>query len=137
MTLEILYQDEHLVAINKPHDLLVHRTKLADDADQFALQILRDQLNQHVYPIHRLDRKTGGVLLFALSEEMHKIMQRQFAERKVDKKSLAIVRGFTAKEQTINYPLKKDNGNIQEAVTKIKTIEKTETTGTQFKLYFP
>ena len=64
MQLEILYQDEHIVAINKPHDLLVHRTKLANDADEFALQILRDQLQKRVFPMHRIDRKTGGVLLF-------------------------------------------------------------------------
>ena len=62
LQLEIIYQDEHLVAINKPHGLLVHRTRLANDADEFALQILRDQLEQRVFPNHRLDRKTGGVL---------------------------------------------------------------------------
>lgn len=114
------------MAINKPHDLLVHRTKLANDTDRFALQLLRDQIDQHVYPIHRLDRKTGGVLLFALNEEIHKVMQRQFADRNVKKKYLAIVRGFTEDQQTIDYPLKKDNGYLQDAVTRIRTIHKSE-----------
>jgi tRNA pseudouridine65 synthase len=67
--LEILYQDAHLVAINKPHGLLVHQSPIARDAEEFALQLLRDQLNQTVYPSHRLDRKTSGVLLFALDKE--------------------------------------------------------------------
>ena len=41
--LEIIYQDEHLIAINKPHGLLVHRSKIANDATEFALQMLRDE----------------------------------------------------------------------------------------------
>jgi tRNA pseudouridine65 synthase len=126
MLLEILYQDEHLVAINKPPDLLVHRTKIAKDVKEFALQILRDQLEKHVFPIHRLDRKTSGVLLFALNEEILKVMHRSFAEKKVHKKYLAIVRGFTGDEGTINYSLRKENGVMQEAITNYKTLAKTE-----------
>ncbi|MEO0331846.1 MAG: pseudouridine synthase, partial [Bacteroidota bacterium] len=61
--LSILYQDTDVVAINKPHGLLVHRSRIAKDAQEFALQLLRDQLGQTVYPAHRIDRKTGGVLL--------------------------------------------------------------------------
>ncbi len=126
MELEIVYQDSHLVAINKPHGLLVHRTKLALDADQFALQILRDQLGQKVYPIHRLDRKTAGVLLFGLDETTHKQMQKQFAEGLVHKKYVAIVRGYTEKEGSIDYPLFTDSGKKQEAVTAFSTLAHTE-----------
>lgn len=126
MQLEVLYQDDCLVAINKPHGLLVHRTRLAEDATEFALQMLRNQLEKHVYPIHRLDRKTGGVLLFGLNEEIHKTMQHSFAERQVKKKYLAIVRGFTNDEECINYPLKKENGNLQEAITDFVTLDRVE-----------
>ena len=126
MELEILYQDQYLVAINKPHGLLAHRTRIAEDATEFALQILRDQLGKHVYPIHRLDRKTGGILLFSLNEEMHKTMQKAFADREVTKKYLAIVRGNTNDEESINYPLKKDNGLMQEAITNFITLDRTE-----------
>lgn len=126
MILEILYEDAHLVAINKPHGLLVHRTKLANDADEFALQILRNQLDRFVYPNHRLDRKTGGVLLFGLDEEIHRTMQQQFADRLVKKKYLAIVRGFTDDEQTIDYPLKKENGTPQNAITDYTTLDRVE-----------
>ena len=126
MRLEILYKDDFLVAINKPHDLLVHRTRLAKDASLFALQLLRDQIDQLVYPIHRLDRKTGGVLLFALNEEIHRQMQFAFAQRQVTKTYLAIVRGFTRDEETIDYPIKKDNGIAKEAITRIRTLDRVE-----------
>lgn len=126
MILEILYADEDLIAINKPHDLLVHRTKIANEVDEFALQLLRDQIDRHVYPIHRLDRKTGGVLLFGLNEEIHKLMQRAFADKHIQKKYLAIVRGFTKDEGIIDYPLKKENGAMQEAVTNYKTLDRVE-----------
>jgi tRNA pseudouridine65 synthase len=126
MDLQIIFQDEHMIAINKPPGLLVHRTKLANDANIFALQTLRNQIQQHVYPIHRLDRKTSGVLLFGLSEDIHKTMQKAFAEKKIEKTYLAIVRGFTNDEGIIDYPLRKDNGAMQEAVTKYQTRSKTE-----------
>ena len=126
MPLEILYEDHHLVAINKPHGLLVHRTRLADDATEFALQMLRNQLDMHVYPIHRLDRKTSGILLFALNEEIHRTMQQAFATRKVKKKYLAIVRGHTPDQESIDYPLKKENGNLQEAITDFITLDRIE-----------
>lgn len=126
MQLEIIYQDDHLIAINKPHGLLVHRTNIARDVSEFALQILRDQLGRHVYPCHRLDRKTSGVLLFALDEETNSLMQKKFAESKVQKKYLAIVRGYTNDKGIIDYPLKKDNDVLQEAVTAYKTLDRTE-----------
>lgn len=124
--LDILYQDEHLIAINKPHGLLVHRSSIASDASEYALQILRDQIGQTVYPAHRLDRKTGGVLLFSLSKEMDGLIQTQFAERKIDKIYLTILRGFTPDKDTIDYPLKKENGTEQEAITHYRTLAKSE-----------
>ncbi len=124
--LDIVFQDDDLVAINKPHGLLVHRSPIARDADEFALQLLRDQLNRHVYPAHRLDRKTGGILLFALSKDVEKLMQQQFYENKVDKKYLAIVRGHTPDEEEIDYPLRKENGTLQEAYTKYRTLTRAE-----------
>ena len=124
--LDIVFQDDDLVAINKPHGLLVHRSSIARDAEEFALQLLRDQLNQKVFPVHRLDRKTGGVLLFALSKEVEKLMQQQFYDNKVDKKYLAIVRGYTPDDEEIDYPLRKENGTLQEAFTRYKTLARAE-----------
>ncbi len=121
--LEILYQDDYIVAINKPHGLLVHQSPIARDAEEFALQMLRNQLGIAVYPSHRLDRKTSGILVFALDKPTDRIMQQKFQNREVEKKYLALVRGFAPKEMTIDYALKNENEVVQEAVTHFKTLE--------------
>ena len=124
--LEIIYQDEHLIAINKPHGLLVHRSKIANDATEFALQMLRDQIGRQVSPVHRLDRKTGGVLLFAFEKDVEIAMQKLFQEALVGKKYLAILRGYAPDQLDIDYPLAKENGNMQEAFTSFVTLERVE-----------
>lgn len=125
-TLEVIYQDEYLVAVNKPHGLLVHRSPIAADASEFAIQLLRDQLGMKVYPVHRLDRKTSGVLLFALNEDMNSMMQEAFMNKQVSKKYMALVRGFTPTSGVIDYALTNEKGKVQEAVThytKLNTYE--------------
>lgn len=124
--LEILFEDEQLIAINKPHGLLVHRSKIATDATEFALQLLRDQINQRVFPCHRLDRKTSGVLLFAKDEVSNRAMQIQFMNNEVQKSYLAILRGWTKDSETIDYPLFNDNGTSQDAITHYTTLAKSE-----------
>ena len=104
----------------------MHRTKIALDADEFALQILRDQIGQKVFPTHRLDRKTSGVLLFAKDEETNRLMQTQFMDQKVLKTYKAIVRGWTEDEGTIDYVLTNDSGKTQDAITHYKTLNKSE-----------
>ena len=126
MELLILYEDPHLVAIHKPNGLLVHRTKLAADATEFALQLLRDQLGIKVYPTHRLDRKTSGILLFAKDEDSNREMQKLFMEQKVEKEYLAIVRGWTDDKLTLDYPLYNEAGKKQDAITTILPIEQVE-----------
>ncbi|WP_333621303.1 pseudouridine synthase [Sphingobacterium multivorum] len=126
MPLEILYQDESIVAINKPHGLLVHRSAIARDASAFALQLLRDQLGKTVYPAHRLDRKTGGILLFSLNKETDQYLQKSFQERKIEKKYLAVLRGFAPAEGLIDYPLKRDDGTVQEAQTSFRLLAQGE-----------
>jgi len=124
--LDILFRDDHLIAINKPHDLLVHRSPIAADAEVFALQLLRDQVGQKVYPVHRIDRKTGGVLLFAFSKSIEIEMQKQFADNLVSKKYLAILRGHTPDDSEIDYPLRKENGALQDAFTAYQTLKRAE-----------
>lgn len=125
-SLEILYQDEYFIAINKPHGLLVHRTSIAAQATEFALQQLRNQINQKVFPIHRLDRKTAGVLLFALDKESARLIQKEFTEYRVVKKYKAIVRGFFPDEINVDYPLTNDRNKKQEAVTHFRRVKKSE-----------
>lgn len=124
--LEILFEDEELIAINKPHGLLVHRSSIAADTSEFALQILRDQIGKSVYPAHRLDRKTAGVLLFSLNKEMDSCIQTAFSQNLIKKEYLAVVRGHTNPDGVIDYPLKKENGTIQDALTNYTTLALTE-----------
>ncbi|PWK78218.1 tRNA pseudouridine65 synthase [Mucilaginibacter oryzae] len=124
--LEIIYRDENLVAINKPHGLLVHRSPIAADASQFALQLLRDQIDAKVNPVHRIDRKTGGILLFAFDKQTEIAMQKAFMENRVSKKYLAIVRGHTIDAEDIDYPLRKENGTLQDAFTSYTTLKRAE-----------
>lgn len=124
--LEILYQDDYLIAINKPHGLLVHRSSIARDTKEFALQQLKSQIEKHVSPVHRLDRKTSGVLLFALDKETEKTMHQKFMNGEIEKEYLAIVRGYSPDDMEIDYPLLKENGTLQEAFTAFKTLKRAE-----------
>ena len=103
--LRIIYQDDDIVVIDKPSGLLVHRSKMAQGVKEFALQMLRDQIGQRVYPVHRLDRPTSGILVFALSEQVLAEIARQFENCEVHKSYQCVVRGFTG-EGLIDHPLK-------------------------------
>ena len=110
--LEIVFQDESLVAINKPTGLLVHRSRLDVHATEFAMQRLRDQVGQPVFPVHRLDRPTSGVLLFALDKATATAVGKQFAQRTVEKTYHAIVRGFVAENGEWDEPLLEKHDRI-------------------------
>lgn len=136
-SLPILYQDDHLVAVNKPAGLLVHRTHLDPHETEHAMQIVRNQLNQWVYPFHRLDKATSGVLLFALDPETGKRMTELFTTGAVTKHYIAIVRGITKEEDHIDYALKEQwdkRGDLradkdkpaQQASTDYKRLATTE-----------
>ena len=133
--LDILYQDKDYIAINKPNGLLVHRTKISEETKTFALQLLRNQIKQRVYPIHRLDRPTSGVLLFGLHSEAAKRLVADFTNRTVQKTYWAIVRGYTKDEEKIDYALQVDKyKSRKEAITYYKTIKKIEIQQTSHKL---
>lgn len=106
--LEILFQDEQLIAINKPAGLLVHRSMIDRHETRFALQMVRDQIGQRVYPLHRLDKPTSGVLLFGLNAEIARQMGEVFSARETEKQYLAVVRGYTAADAVIDYPLREE-----------------------------
>jgi tRNA pseudouridine65 synthase len=93
-TLPILYQDARLVVVNKPSGLLVHRSPIDRHETRFALQILRDQLGQRVYPLHRIDKGTSGALAFALDPDTAREYAAAFAHRGVEKTYVALVRGW-------------------------------------------
>lgn len=137
MTLPILYQDQDLVVVDKPPGLLVHRTKMDFGETQSAVNYLRDQLGIQVFPVHRLDKPTSGVLIFAKSSEVARIMSTEFIERRVHKKYLAVVRGRPTSDVTIDHPLKEELDKIsdklanqdkaaKEAITHIKLLATVE-----------
>lgn len=124
--LNILYRDDHYVAIDKPAGMLVHRTRLSD-GNQFALQQLRNQLGQWVYPVHRLDRPTSGVLVFALSSDAARQLVAEFEARRVEKRYLAVVRGYTDEQGHIDYSLLEEEGKErQQAVTDYRRLARVE-----------
>lgn len=88
--LEILYQDEWLVAVNKPSGWLVHRSWLDRDEKVVVMQTVRDQIGQHVFTAHRLDRPTSGVLLMGLSSEAGRLLAQQFEQHQIQKRYHAI-----------------------------------------------
>lgn len=123
--LPILYQDKYLAAINKPAGLLVHRSPIDRHETRFALQMLRNQLNQHVFPIHRLDKPTSGVMLFALDSGTAKRISRDW--HCVDKTYFALTRG-KLHDITVNHPIhtlpenRYGEAKIQDAETVFNTL---------------
>ena len=129
--MRILHQDDRLVAVDKPPGLLVHRTGLDAGETQFALQLLRDQLGRPVWPAHRLDKGTSGVLLFALDAETARALGQAFeAPDLVRKTYRAVVRGWPPESGLIDHPLKRmeddarpDRTGVQDALTRYRTLE--------------
>ncbi|MFB9214607.1 tRNA pseudouridine(65) synthase TruC [Vibrio sinaloensis] len=135
--LDIIFQDEYFVAVNKPAGMLVHRSWLDKHETQFVMQTLRDQIGQHVFPLHRLDRPTSGVLIFALSSEVASQVMPMFANHEMEKTYHAIVRGWIEESGRLDYALKVELDKIadkhasqekeaQEAVTDYRPLAKAE-----------
>lgn len=110
----ILWRDERYVAVAKPAGLLMHRSPIAERVEEFLMQRLRDQLRRHVYLIHRLDRPTSGVVLFAFDPEAARAACAHWEERTVEKTYLAVVRGWPAQTGTIDYPLAEEPGRPEQ-----------------------
>jgi tRNA pseudouridine65 synthase len=121
MNVPVLFRDEILLAMDKPSGLAVHRGAARDRV--FALQIVRDQVGQRVYPVHRLDRATSGVLLFALDPATARRMQETFETGEVEKRYLALVRGIPPELGVIDHPVPKDeDGPRVPAVTEFRRL---------------
>lgn len=127
--LEILYQDDALIAVNKPAGLAVHRSKMVGNADEFLIDLLREQVGGSMHLAHRLDRATSGVLLVARSSEIAATLGEQFMARAVRKRYLAVVRGWPEPvEDCIDYPLpgSRESGPRREARTHYRRLATVE-----------
>ncbi len=127
--LPLLWRDEHLVAVYKPAGWLVHRTGLDAGETRFVLQALRDQLGQHVYPVHRLDKGACGVLVMALHAQAARALAEAFAAQAVRKRYLALVRGWAPLHAEVDHPLRPDDAPdapAQPARTRIACLARLE-----------
>ena len=107
--LPILWRDEHLVAIYKPAGWLVHRTGLDAGETRIVMQALRDQLGQHVFPVHRLDKGTCGVLVMGLHSEAARSLTQAFERQATRKRYLAVVRGWAPSTAQVDHALQPDD----------------------------
>ncbi len=124
--LDVLYCDGRLIAVHKPSGMLVHPTSWCP-GEPGCLQILQDQIKAFLFPVHRLDRSTSGVLLFALDQEMASRVGALFREGKISKRYLAVVRGFTEAQGRFNEPLKrKDKCGERHALTEYEREAQVE-----------
>ena len=126
--LDLLYLDEHLVAVDKPHALAVHRSRLVGADDDYLMDRLRLQVDGRLHAVHRLDRATSGVLLVARSQEIAAELGRQLMARTVGKSYLAVVRGWPAEQGEIDYPLSGSSlrGEAKPALTRWRRLATVE-----------
>ena len=128
-----MYQDAQLIAVDKPAGLLVHRTGLDAGETRFAVQLLREQIGRPVWPAHRLDKGTSGVLLFALDAATARHLAQAFEEGTVRKSYQAMVRGWPPDAGLIDHPLARlpddarasRNIDVQPARTRFRVLERT------------
>lgn len=133
----VLYHDEHMIAVNKPSGWLVHRSWLDRNEKVVVMQTIRDQIGQHVFTVHRLDRPTSGVLLMALSSDVARQLSQQFEQHQIQKVYHALVRGYADESGTIDYALVEELDKVadkfaqaerkpQQAVSHYKTLSQVE-----------
>lgn len=125
-SIPILFRDKNLIAVNKPAGLAIHKSKLVRNTNNFLVDVLHRQLGQKVYPVHRLDRKTSGVMLLALTGDTHKEISKDFADRLVHKTYIAVVRGHIKEDITIDYDLSNNSGHLSQAITRVKVLAHSE-----------
>ncbi len=113
--MDILYLDDCLVVVNKPAGMLVHRSAIDRHETRFAMQLVRDRIGRRVYPVHRLDKPTSGVLVFALDPDTARRMMQRFMNGAATKTYIAVVRGYTPQSDVIDYPLKEQLDRMTDA----------------------
>lgn len=133
MELDIIYEDQYLLLINKPADILVHpvhseRTNTLANGIKSYFDTKGDKSGIH--PIHRLDRETSGLVLFAKSSYIHNKMAEQLIQRSIKREYLALVDGRPKNKQgVINFPIldtpvkKRVDEKGKEAITQYQVLK--------------
>ena len=127
-SIEILFEDEYLIVVNKPNNVLIHESHYARNIRETTLlEFLEQQLGYPVYPAHRLDRKTSGIILLLKQKENVSQFQELFTSNQIQKTYYAIVRGFSSESGTIDSPVKNDDTGIyKNALTNYQSITNVE-----------
>lgn len=125
MSLEIIFEDDYLLCVSKPNNVLVHHAyhsrNVSDEAS--LLQIIKNETDLKVYPIHRLDRKTSGIILLTKEKEYVAKFQELFTNDLIQKTYFGVVRGFSPDVKTIDSPVKGRDANVhKDALTELKTL---------------
>ncbi|EQC45446.1 RluA family pseudouridine synthase [Bacteriovorax sp. Seq25_V] len=121
--LDILYWDKHYIAVAKPAGILVHPFKSQDKDRRHLMRSLKKQTDLYLYPIHRLDKPVSGVVIFGLSKEATRLIKEQWSTDLVEKKYITMCKGVIDEEGEFNFPLKAENGAVQEAKTIYKRLK--------------
>jgi tRNA pseudouridine65 synthase len=120
--LRVLHRDADLIVVDKPAGLLTHRSELAPDRD-VAMTRVRDAIGARVWPLHRLDRGTSGVLAFALSEAAARALRAAFEQGSVEKVYVAIARGEAPEHVVVDHPVPRAEGAERvPAVTELRRL---------------
>ncbi|MBA6155077.1 pseudouridine synthase [Tenacibaculum sp. S7007] len=128
MTVDILYEDEYIICVSKPNNVVVHHAhhsrNVADE--ESLLQLLFKNFEKKFYPIHRLDRKTSGIILLAKETKYVSKFQELFTNNEIQKTYYGVVRGHSPESVVIDSPVKGRDANVyKDAETHFKTIDKT------------
>ncbi|MFK8060242.1 MAG: pseudouridine synthase [Polaribacter sp.] len=127
MSITVVFEDEYVLCVRKPNNMLVHHAhhsrNVADETS--LLQQIQEERGLKVYPIHRLDRKTSGIILLAKETQFVSKFQELFTKNEIQKTYYGIVRGFSPDEKKIDSPVKGRDANMhKEALTYLQTLEK-------------
>ena len=125
MGVSIIYEDDYILCVSKPNNVLVHHARLSRNvADEDSLlKLIFNQKGVKVYPIHRLDRKTSGIILLAKEKECVSKFQELFTNNQIQKKYYGVVRGFSPNIKIIDSPVKGRDAKVhKEALTHLKTL---------------
>lgn len=129
MKIEILYEDEYFVCVSKPNNVLIHHANYSKNVSNelSLIELLYNQLDQKLYPLHRLDRKTSGILILVKDTKHVSKFQKLFYDNKIKKVYYGLVRGYTPNNLQIDTPVKGRDSNVyKEAETILETIESFE-----------
>lgn len=128
----VLYEDDNLIVIDKPEGMAAVPVRRPDG--QSLLELLAAQRNERLYIVHRIDRDTSGLILFARNEQTHRWLNRQFETRNVSKTYLAVVHGVIDEDAgSIDKPLRRfgsgrvavDPGKGKPSLTEFRVLSRS------------